>query len=101
MFTPAIMPVTAGKKTAKTVQKSSDFDSGTPHNSMELSSSGFPNTRDKRDMAMAAMTKYCDRTAIFADIKARIPIIVVIISPTTVSLRLEKTILILSAKPIV
>ena len=70
MFTPAMIPVTAGKNTANTVQNDSDRAADALNISISVASSGFPKTREISEMAMAVMITYWARTATCADFSA-------------------------------
>ena len=56
MLIPAIIPVTAGKKTAKTVQKGFEWRSAAPHISMLEGSMGLPKSSESRNRPV----KKCD-----------------------------------------
>jgi hypothetical protein len=64
MATPAVNPVTAGKKTANTVSNGSEPSEN--HRVTELAAwpaGGEPRKSDTRDRPMAARTTYCTRSA--------------------------------------
>ncbi len=72
MLTPAMIPVTAGKKTAKTTAK------GSPSGLVICTSAGGsgvrPRKNDSSDRPIAAMTKYCvliARSAPLSEIRVR------------------------------
>lgn len=64
-MTPATIPVTAGKKTAKTCQKPTLSNGGDP-----ASSAAPPRKNETRERPIAAMMKYCARIAIRAEAMA-------------------------------
>ncbi len=98
---PAIIPVTAGKNTAKTTQNPSEWRSAAPHISMLVSSMGLPNIKDNNDSAIPIMIKYWALMATWAETIARMAIPAVVIKPTILKSRDGKTLVILSAKPTV
>ena len=101
MFTPAMMPVTAGKKTAKTVQKGTGVWLASNAISAGVASTGFPKRRERRERVMAPMTKYWARMATRAEVRARAATKTVVTTPTTFTFREGNTPTMLSANPTV
>ena len=71
MLTPAMIPVTAGKKTANTTQNPSERAADAPNISISVASSGFPKTRETSETTMAVMITYWALIATAADFSAR------------------------------
>src|SRR5680860_278847 len=101
IFIPDIIPVTAGKNTAKTTQKSSELRSAAPHISMVVSSMGPPKNRDSKDSTIPNMMKYWARIATLADMVAKVATPTVVTRPTVIKSREGNTLVTLSAKPTV
>lgn len=100
MLTPAMMPVTAGKKIANTVQKPV-VGSAPAQISTSVFSMGLPKISEIRETAMAAMMKYWARIAARADTMARTATATVVIKAVTFRSSVGKTPVRLSAKPMV
>ncbi len=101
MFTPAIMPVTAGKKTANTVQKFSDCAAGTPHNSIYESSIGLPKKKDTSENAIIAKITNCALIAAFVENMERRLSRIVVTTPTTFIFKEGNIATILSENPMI
>ena len=82
ILTPAIIPVTAGKNTANTVQKGKAVSGG--EESIWGSTPGRepPKTNDSSEIAIAAIIKYCALIARLAEVSAKIPTKTVTIKAT-------------------
>ncbi len=101
MLTPAMMPVTAGKKTANTGQKPGEPGSAARKSVGAGSSSGPPNRSETSDSPIAAMITYWARIAARAERSASAATAAVVRSPTSFSFRTGKVLTRLSANPTV
>ena len=101
IFTPAMMPVTAGKKTAKTAQNPTNSTVSKLAASDGSGTTSWPKNRAIKEAAIAAIMKYCALMATSAEVSASAVTKTVVINATGTSGTVGYTRRILSAKPMV
>ena len=85
MLTPAIIPVTAGKKTAKTTQNPGDSGAGSVELITSVVSMALPNIKETIEITIPTIITYCAFMAALAEPKAMAATIIVVMIPNNFS----------------